>query len=178
MSRATWGRCLPFAIGVLALAASACDHGYFSAQKSWKQVSDMLPRCRFIPQGRAGIAGTPLSDLDLQQVLEAASPADCRIVRETEQILHLEVEAPSSGLLVIADTAYPGWTCQVDGAEVPIKSVHGIFRGVHIAAGQHRVEFAYRPQSFRAGCACSILGVAAALVIGRISLVPQLKLPG
>lgn len=51
----------------------------------------------------------------------------------------------SPGLLVLKDTWYPGWKAEIDGNPAPIYRVNGCFRGVPMPAGEHRVEFFYRP---------------------------------
>lgn len=74
-----------------------------------------------------------------------------------------------SNLRQVADTFYPGWRCTVDGKEAPIESVYGVFRGVRLPAGRHRVEMWYAPTSFWAGLVGAICGVTAvtALVVRR-----------
>src|SRR4030095_9312569 len=60
----------------------------------------------------------------------------------------VRVNQSAPGLLVLADTYYPGWTARVDGRPVPILRANYLFRGVAVPAGSHRVEFHYVPLSF------------------------------
>jgi uncharacterized membrane protein YfhO len=43
---------------------------------------------------------------------------------------------------------------------------NGLFRGVRLAAGQHRVRFRYRPPAALAGALLSGIGLVAALALG------------
>lgn len=82
----------------------------------------------------------------------------------------LVVEAAQPTLLVIGDTWYPGWQARVDGAPHPLLRVDVNFRGLMLAAGQHRVELVYRPWQFPVGCAMGAVGIA----IVAVALVPRL----
>lgn len=62
--------------------------------------------------------------------------------------------------LILTDMFYPGWRALVDGREVPIVPVQGVFRGVYLdAPGSFKVEMVYEPLSFKIGATCSMLGV-------------------
>lgn len=52
------------------------------------------------------------------------------------------------GLLVLADTNYPGWQARVDGSPARIYAVDGTFRGVEVLSGAREVEFRYAPPAF------------------------------
>jgi hypothetical protein len=85
-----------------------------------------------------------------------------RIVRYEPARVEIETDAPAAGWLVLTDTHYPGWEATVDGAYAPIARANYLFRAVWVEAGAHRVEFDYRPKSFRLGAAAAAAGLAAA----------------
>jgi hypothetical protein len=60
-----------------------------------------------------------------------------------EVVLQATVEEPS--YLVLADLYYPGWAAYVDGVPQRIVPVDGVFRGVALEPGTHRVVFRYEP---------------------------------
>jgi hypothetical protein len=66
--------------------------------------------------------------------------------------IRLRVNAPSDGWLFLSDTWYPGWSASVDGREAPVFRANVAGRAIRIPAGEHRVEFRYRPVSFVLGC--------------------------
>ena len=66
------------------------------------------------------------------------------------------MRTPSAGVLALTDSFSPDWRATVDGEPVTIMQVNGIFRGVVIPAGDHIVEFRYRPLALYAGGLLSI----------------------
>ncbi|MDX9863800.1 MAG: hypothetical protein RBT34_03235 [Anaerolineaceae bacterium] len=77
----------------------------------------------------------------------------------------LSVSSASGGWLVLRDTWYPGWVGRVDGERVEIYKADFLFRAVPVPAGEHLVEFKYRPKSFTIGVIFSMIGVAAILYL-------------
>lgn len=60
----------------------------------------------------------------------------------------------NAGLLVLADTAFPGWSATLDGRPAPVLRADAVYRAVYVPASSdapHRVEFRYRPEPFVLG---------------------------
>ena len=72
------------------------------------------------------------------------------------------VETSARAVLVLSDLRYPGWRARVDGVDVPLYAADGLFRGVLVPAGAHRVEMRFVPQSLRLGL--GVMGVALVLM--------------
>ena len=86
-----------------------------------------------------------------------------RITRATPNEVALYVDAPARSYLVLVDTWFPGWTCEVDGKQAPILRANVAFRAVALEAGAHDVLFRYRPWTARVGLLLSaggLLGLA------------------
>jgi len=85
-------------------------------------------------------------------------------IREGESPTHvaIDVDSPRAGVLVLADTYYPGWKAAVDGEQTPVFPVDGMFRGIHVKEGPHHVAFYYAPFSVRLGL---YITLAAALIL-------------
>lgn len=79
-------------------------------------------------------------------------------VRDDETDVELASTLARSGLVVLADSFYPGWHATVDGVAAPIVATNHLFRGVPVPAGTHRVRFVYAPASVRIGGLLSVLG--------------------
>lgn len=86
--------------------------------------------------------------------------------------LDIEVNTEMPGLLIVSDQYYPGWKAYVDGRLTPIYAVDGMFRGIFLNAGEHIVEFKYRPLSFIIGGIIS----AVSLLMTQYFLIFQARL--
>jgi hypothetical protein len=83
----------------------------------------------------------------------------------------LEVELSRPGILVLADSCFPGWEVTVDGERQDPLCANYLVRGVELEEGHHLVRFSYRPVSVRWGALAS--GGAAIVVLaifGRAAL--------
>ena len=82
-----------------------------------------------------------------------AAPADSvQVVSHTADEVRLRVHAACPGLLVLADSYFPGWEAAVNGEAAAIHPTNMAFRGVVVEAGQSDVVFRYRPSRFRGRC--------------------------
>ena len=75
------------------------------------------------------------------------------------------LDARGPGLLVLSEIYYPGWQVTVDGRSAEVIPVHGILRGVILPAGNHEVVFWFRPNSFFAGMAVSLVTLLATSIL-------------
>jgi hypothetical protein len=87
------------------------------------------------------------------------------IVRDDEEVVEVDATLAADGLLVLADSFYPGWRATVDGISAPIVAANHLFRAVPVPAGAHRVRFEYRPMTFTAGAALSLAASGAVIVL-------------
>ncbi len=79
-----------------------------------------------------------------------------RILEYRAQKVACQVNAATDGYLVLLDTFYPGWSARVDGKESEILRANYSFRAVAVPAGNHRVEFFFRPRMFYWGLTLSL----------------------
>ncbi|MBN1346221.1 MAG: YfhO family protein [Phycisphaerae bacterium] len=79
--------------------------------------------------------------------------------------LEIELESQAAGLLVVADTHYPGWTATVDGQDAPIYKVNYAFRGVRVPRGNVVVNMVYRPPSVRIGAVVSLVSLMVVIAV-------------
>lgn len=74
-------------------------------------------------------------------------------------------------MLVVMDSWHPNWKARVDGVNVHVGCVDTAFRGVVLPAGNHIIEFTYRPKTLTAGLWISIsslVGTITLLFLARI----------
>ena len=94
------------------------------------------------------------------EVAPAQGEESVRITTDRPERVVVATDVSSAAVLVLADTDFPGWTAHVDGARVPIVRANHAFRAVALAPGEHEVEFAYAPTSFRVGVGLLAVGLA------------------
>ena len=93
------------------------------------------------------------------------------VVQRTPQHVTLTTtDANSGGRLRTDVQAAAGWQVTIDGASSTVDVVDGLFLGVDVPAGPHRIEFRYRPRWLAPGLAATaagLLGVIALLALDR-----------
>lgn len=112
------------------------------------------------------------ADLDVRHVavLEGENlppPAPATAAGEEVEIesyapreVRIRAVVKDAAYLVLSDSYYPGWEATVNGTPARIIAADLALRAVHLAPGEHRVVFRYRPGSARAGL---LLGLVATL---------------
>jgi uncharacterized membrane protein YfhO len=77
----------------------------------------------------------------------------------------LQTASAEPSILVLSENYYPGWRVYLDDQATDVLRVDYNLRGVRVPAGQHRVSFVYRPNSFLMGGVVSALTLIALFVI-------------
>jgi hypothetical protein len=83
--------------------------------------------------------------------------ATANIKSYENQVVKIDAALDAPGILVLADSFYPGWRAYVNGKEEKIVRANLFFRAVYLPPGKHRVEFRYKPRSFTVGLIASIM---------------------
>ena len=102
----------------------------------------------------------PLGEVVVEEMLELTGPqkfqsqAELLNYTNRQAIIHASLNHP--GVLVLADSFYPGWRVYVDGREEKILRANFFFRGVLLPSGEHTVEFKYQPRWFTIGLYVSL----------------------
>jgi hypothetical protein len=112
----------------------------------------------------------PFGEVVLPQPVSLAAPRDfhaqASIARYTNRDVTIQTSLSGAGVLVLADSFYPGWRVYVDGKQQEILRANFFFRGVLLPKGEHRVEFRYEPRSFKIGLTVSLLTLCGLLFFG------------
>jgi hypothetical protein len=85
--------------------------------------------------------------------------AEAKLTRYEPQRIELQTRNSQPGFLVLSETYYRGWEARIDGRQAPVERVNYSLRGLSVPAGDHRIEFVFRPHSFRNGASLSLLGL-------------------
>jgi uncharacterized membrane protein YfhO len=87
--------------------------------------------------------------------------------------LEVEVNSPVEGYLFLSDPFYPGWRAEVDGQPAEIIRANYAFRAVAVPQGLHRIVMTFRPVTWYAGAAVTVLTILVVSVLGGLALVQQ-----
>ena len=98
--------------------------------------------------------------------------ATANIVKYGNLSVVLQATSNGPGVLILADSYFPGWRVFVDGKEEKLLRANYFFRGVGISPGDHRVEFRYDPMMFKIGLGVSLTTV---LILCFVTLIRLLK---
>jgi hypothetical protein len=111
----------------------------------------------------------PFTSVMLDRPIRLPEAADftyrSEIISYENQSVAIRASLSSPGVLVVADSYYPGWKAYVGDKEVPIYRANLLFRGVALPAGDHVVTFRYEPASFKIGLIISLTTIALLTVI-------------
>ncbi len=94
-----------------------------------------------------------------------------KITRYEPQRIELQTSNQRTEFLVLSEIYYRGWEAWIDGQRTPVERVNYTLRGIIVAAGEHRIEFAFRAPSFRNGAVYSLLGIVVLLTGAGLSRV-------
>jgi hypothetical protein len=134
-----------------AAAILGCRGGQVRVEK----VAGVIPRVRVVPPANE-VNGVHVPVGEVNNVRFGAAVLEERPER-------VRIAATGPGLLVLADTAAPGWIARVDGVAAPVRTVEAEFRAVDLREGDHEVLFEYSAPGLRAGALISALALLVCL---------------
>ena len=122
------------------------------------QAFAMLARTRLVDENAVLVEGSA-GPLPAAAGLAQPLPAE----RQGPNRVRIESNQPRTGVLVLREATDPGWRVSVDGTASRPLTVDGMFLGVLLKPGPHRVVFEYRPSEWRLGLLLAALGGAGVL---------------
>lgn len=118
------------------------------------------------PVGQTVLLSEPAPPL---QPAAAGAHESTTVTSYTPNHVTIAVQASAPAMLVMSDTLYPGWEATVDGRPTKVYAADLVLRGVAVPAGEHQVEFRYRPRSLVIGACLSFLGLTlVAIMLGLL----------
>ncbi len=96
---------------------------------------------------------------------QPAATDQAKIIAYAPEQVTIRVRTADRALLVLSDSAYPGWLATLDNQPTPIYTTNYLFRGVAVPAGEHIITFHYQPTGWRLGLWLSGLSLLACLLL-------------
>jgi hypothetical protein len=101
-------------------------------------------------------------------LIEQTAPGEVLAIDDQANSVNIAVNTESGGMLVLADTDYPGWTAAADGEPLTIFRTNLAFRAVQVPAGAQTVYFEYRPWWLLPGILISVVALVITLALFRL----------
>jgi len=159
--------------------ANACGNAWFVDEIKWAETAEdeinalkaqnlgdtVKMQGGFEPRKTAVIRNAFKSQLG---GLVPARDSDAKVKLKAYGLDDLAFQSVNSreGLAVFSDIYYSkGWQAYVDGKETPIVKVNYVLRGIRVPAGQHNIEFHFRPASFYNSRKVAVVGSALIMLL-------------
>ncbi len=124
------------------------------AISSESQIPATYDSPQFDPRHQAIFLG------DAPKLSSCAGEDRATLVRFDFNTVLMQAEMQCSGMVILSDNWFPGWTATVDGQPVKIWEADTAIRGVEVPAGSHRIEMRYRPLTVTLGAWMLALSLA------------------
>ena len=124
--------------------------------------SSKLPDGRPYDPSQVALVETPF----IFKVEKPDSAATAKVINLADTKLEIKTNSASPAFLVLSDIYYPGWRVKIDDKPTKIFQTNYILRGLPVPAGEHIINFEFKPRSFRLGAGIS---VAALFLLGYLA---------
>jgi hypothetical protein len=124
-------------------------------------------------EGAESLRGVLASDFDPRQevYLPTEAAGQIQVTNRTAarvlssrfraHLLTIEVSAPETSLVVLAQCFYPAWKAYVDGVPVRLWRANHAFQAVQVPPGTHQVTLRYEDRAFQTGMVISVVALLA-----------------
>lgn len=124
---------------------------------SWQEAQGRITQPEFDLRNEIILEEEIPEDCCLADTVEGEEKVEIKDYQPNQVVIEAFTEKP--GFLVLTDVFYPGWQAEIDGNPTKIYRVDGLFRGVYLEQGNHRIVFKYLPKSFKMGVLVSFLAL-------------------
>jgi hypothetical protein len=132
-----------------------------------KEIFDMVVKGDFVPATTALIEIAP-PDWWTTSNSDDLPSASAQVIDYQPNQVTIEVDSSTPSFLVLTDGYDAGWNVYVNGESRPLYRTNYVVRGVFLPAGHQRVEFIYKPATFRVGVIITLISLAVVLGSGAV----------
>ncbi|HEY4475822.1 MAG TPA: hypothetical protein VJB92_03850 [Candidatus Paceibacterota bacterium] len=135
----------------------------FSVQE-FKKVETLKQAQRLTKSLGESLKKTGVIEKDLSiAILPSRQKSEIEITEARARKIEATVKFETPALTILTDTFFPGWQAYLDGTPAEILRVDGLFRGVAVPAGTHKLIFQYEPEGFKRGLWSAIISLTVIL---------------
>ncbi|MCR4688627.1 MAG: YfhO family protein [Saccharofermentans sp.] len=111
---------------------------------------------REAPNGALFVYGYQLDQAGYRDMLDTLGADQLNVTEYDETHLTGTIDVSKRGLLMLTVPYSEGWTCVVDGKEVPVLGIGDALMGIELSEGSHDIGFTYAPEHFKAGALITV----------------------
>ena len=152
------------------LNPQALGHGWFVEEL--KPVTSPLEEIQTL--GKINPENTAVIDASKFTVenksFEVDSTASIELTHFDNRRVAYKTQNTNAGLAVFSEVYYPDWEATLDGEPIDIKRVNYVLRALEIPAGEHEIEFEFKPESYFVGAPITKYASYATTVILFVTL--------
>ncbi|MFI5196624.1 MAG: YfhO family protein [Chitinophagales bacterium] len=168
---------------------TACGNAWFVDEVKWANTADeemnglnapqlqdtvTMPNA-FDPKKTAVMRATFKNDMG-NYTFGKDSAASIKLTKYGLDDLSFVSKNSKDGLAVFSDIYYSkGWKAYMDGKETPIMKADYVLRAIKIPAGNHSIEFHFRPTSFYTGQKVAMLSSILLIGLSLVAFYPLVK---
>jgi hypothetical protein len=104
-------------------------------------------------------AKTALVESSITSQIGTTTATEALIRHYAPNRIIVSTKSDATSILILSENHYPGWQTYVDGQKAETLRVNYNLRGVPLSAGDHQVEFYYRPKSLIIGLVISVMTI-------------------
>ena len=146
------------------------DNGWIYRRPEALPLARLVTQAEIIPDTPRAIARIHEPDFEAAttailaqepacQLDEAATPGTAIIDTMQDGTWHIRTNSEASALLILSETDYPGWQVTVDGQSAENLTAYTAVRAVCVPAGEHSVEWTFKPRVYGLGGMVSLLSL-------------------
>ncbi|MBI2595275.1 YfhO family protein [Candidatus Daviesbacteria bacterium] len=124
---------------------------------NWVLIPDQTGQYQALMAGDVNFKKTAIVEQEIPNL--GFKNGEAKILKHGNNNVEVAANLDGDGLLVLADSYYPGWRATVDGVETKILPVNINQRGVLLRTGEHIVKFKFQPESLKWGIIISALSL-------------------
>jgi hypothetical protein len=131
----------------------------FSDPSGWKIFRNLDARPRAWIEHTRGHISQPADGTRTPPAAGCAGEEEVAVTRQTMHRTTLRARLACPAYVVLADPFYPGWTAEIDGQPTTVYRAYRALRALYLTAGEHTIEFVFRPASVYLGGALTGFGL-------------------
>jgi hypothetical protein len=146
------------------------DNGWIYRRPEALRLARLVSQAEIIPDTQRAIARVHEPDFEAATTAILAKEPACDLAEtavsgtatiDTMQngTWHIRTTSEAPALLVLSETDYPGWQVTVDGLAAENLTAYTAVRAVCVPAGEHSVEWTFKPRVYGLGGMVSLLSL-------------------